>query len=111
MPLPELAAVLADASAVVAVDTGLAHLAGALGVPTVTLYGATDPGLTGVMGSRTLNLGADFECAPCLRRRCFYPGRAQFTPACYTSLRPEHVWGRLQSLIGVEHDRVGGAWQ
>ena len=32
-------------------DTGLTHLAVALAVPTVALYTATDPGLTGVLGS------------------------------------------------------------
>lgn len=48
--IPDLAAVLAGAQAVVGVDTGLTHLAVALDVPTVALYTATDPGLTGVLG-------------------------------------------------------------
>jgi len=51
MALPELAAVLGRASAVVGVDTGLSHLAVALKVPTAAIYTATDPGLTGVFGS------------------------------------------------------------
>lgn len=51
MYLPDLAAVLAGARAVVGVDTGLTHLAVALGRPTIALYTATDPGLTGVLGS------------------------------------------------------------
>src|SRR5574343_824569 len=46
----ELAALLAGAHAVVGVDTGLTHLAVALDTPTVALYTATDPGLTGVYG-------------------------------------------------------------
>ncbi|WP_371324155.1 lipopolysaccharide heptosyltransferase I [Dechloromonas sp. ZY10] len=46
----ELAALLAGARAVVGVDTGLTHLAVALDTPTVALYTATDPGLTGVYG-------------------------------------------------------------
>lgn len=42
----------------VGVDTGLTHLACALGIPTLALYTATDPGLTGVIGSGlTRNLG------------------------------------------------------
>lgn len=48
--LPELAEVLAGARATIGVDTGLTHLAVALKVPTVALYTATDPGLTGVFG-------------------------------------------------------------
>jgi heptosyltransferase-1 len=51
MSLPQLASVLARASAVVGVDTGLSHLAVALNVPTVAIYTATDPALTGVFGS------------------------------------------------------------
>ena len=51
LSLPELASVLARASAVVGVDTGLSHLAVALNVPTVAIYTATDPALTGVFGS------------------------------------------------------------
>lgn len=56
--LPEAAALLANASAVVGVDTGLTHLAVALGTPTVGLYVATQPGLTGLLGDeRHVNLG------------------------------------------------------
>lgn len=58
MTLPEAAALLARASAVVGVDTGLTHLAVALGCPTVGLYVATKPGLTGLHGGpRAVNLG------------------------------------------------------
>jgi heptosyltransferase-1 len=58
MALPEAAALLSCASAVVGVDTGLTHLAVALGAPTVGLYVATEPGLTGLIGGeRVVNLG------------------------------------------------------
>jgi heptosyltransferase-1 len=44
---------------VVGVDTGLAHLASALGVPTVGVYCATSPAATGLYGcARAVNLGA-----------------------------------------------------
>lgn len=56
--LNEAAALLGQARAVIGVDTGLSHLAAALGVPTVGIYTATDPGLTGLYaGSRAINLG------------------------------------------------------
>lgn len=47
-PLPALAALLANAELVVGVDTGLVHLAAALGTPTVSLFVATDARLAGV---------------------------------------------------------------
>jgi heptosyltransferase-1 len=58
--LSELATVLAGAKAVVGVDTGLAHLAAALKVPTVAIYTDTDPSLTGIypgLNSAAINLG------------------------------------------------------
>ncbi len=51
LSIPELAALLAGSAGVAGVDTGLTHLAVALKIPTVALYTATDPGLTGVLGS------------------------------------------------------------
>lgn len=50
MGLSELVPVLASAAGIVGVDTGLSHLGAALSVPGVTLYTATDPGLTGARG-------------------------------------------------------------
>jgi heptosyltransferase-1 len=56
--LNEAAALLGGARATVGVDTGLSHLAAALGVPTVGIYTASDPGLTGLhAGKSAINLG------------------------------------------------------
>lgn len=49
--LRELAALLGASCLCIGVDTGLAHLATALGTPTIALYTATDPALTGVLGT------------------------------------------------------------
>lgn len=58
LDLREAAALLGRAQAVVGVDTGLSHLAAALDVPTIGIYTATDPGLTGLYaGLRAVNLG------------------------------------------------------
>lgn len=56
--LQEAAAMIGNAHAAIGVDTGLSHLAAALGIPTVGLYTATDPGLTGLYaGQSAINLG------------------------------------------------------
>ena len=58
LSLPVLAAQLADARIVIGVDTGLVHLAAALGRPTLALFCASDPALTGVVASTpAINLG------------------------------------------------------
>jgi heptosyltransferase-1 len=57
--LATLASVLAGAAVVFGVDTGLTHLAVALGRPTVGIYCATDPAATGLYGSdHAVNVGA-----------------------------------------------------
>lgn len=56
--LNNIAALLGEAHAIIGVDTGIAHLAAALDKPTVGIYTATDPVLTGLYaGKRAVNLG------------------------------------------------------
>ncbi len=56
--LHDLAAQLAAARIVIGVDTGLVHLAAALGRPTLALFCASDPALTGVLATTpAINLG------------------------------------------------------
>jgi heptosyltransferase I len=57
MDLAGAAALIAHASLVAGVDTGLTHLAVALGRPTVGIYCATRPELTGLNGREGVNLG------------------------------------------------------
>ncbi|MEA2978852.1 MAG: heptosyltransferase [Alphaproteobacteria bacterium] len=59
-PLDTMARLIAGAAFVVGVDTGLLHLAAALGVPLVAIFAASEPGLTGPMGAGTIHvLGAN----------------------------------------------------
>jgi heptosyltransferase-1 len=59
MALEDLARVLAHARSVVGLDSGLTHLAAALGVPAVAIFCGSDPALTGVYGApRAANVGA-----------------------------------------------------
>lgn len=58
MSLGEAAALLAHSERVIGVDTGLTHLAVALGRPTIGIYCASDPGLTGLRGGAdAVNIG------------------------------------------------------
>lgn len=60
LSLRELAALMGAAQAVVGVDTGLVHLAAALGRPTVAIYTDSSPALTGVLAAKSgsaCNLG------------------------------------------------------
>jgi heptosyltransferase-1 len=60
LTLTEMAALISGAAVVVGVDTGLTHIAGALGVPTIGIYGGPwHPDATGIFGcARAQNLGS-----------------------------------------------------
>ena len=51
-------------------DSGAMHIASALGVPTVTVFGATDDTTTGPTGALARVVRAHAECSPCLLREC-----------------------------------------
>jgi lipopolysaccharide heptosyltransferase II len=51
-------------------DTGTMHLAAFLGVPTVSVFGSTEPQLTGPIGKRHTVLRHHVECSPCFLRQC-----------------------------------------
>jgi heptosyltransferase-1 len=99
LSLRQLAEKIAGAAGVVGVDTGLSHLAAALGVPAVTLYGPTQAGLTGTVGPHQRNLEAEFPCAPCMRRDCRYRGESDVHPACFATLPAQAVWRSLTAQM------------
>ena len=109
MSLAGMASMLADASACVAVDTGLGHLAAALDVPTLSLFGPTNPGFTGAYGATQRHLAADYPaCVPCMQKKCTYKPSAeeaiQFDvkreqPFCFTRVNPARVQAELQVLL------------
>ncbi|MBZ9742847.1 MULTISPECIES: lipopolysaccharide heptosyltransferase I [unclassified Mesorhizobium] len=49
-PLADIAAILGRSTLIIGADTGLTHLASAFGLPTVAVFLATEPGLTGPRG-------------------------------------------------------------
>jgi heptosyltransferase-2 len=65
-----LPALLAEFAVVLAPDSGPAHVAAAVGVPVVTLFGPTDPRLTAPLGEAHVALWRRPPCAPCLRPVC-----------------------------------------
>jgi heptosyltransferase-2 len=83
--LPALVGLLAGADAVLANDSGVAHLAAALGRPTVAVFGSTDPGWTAPRGPAVRVLADPPACAPCFRPTCAIPERYR----CLRAIAPE----------------------
>ncbi|MCF6765539.1 lipopolysaccharide heptosyltransferase I [Thiotrichales bacterium 19S3-7] len=100
MSITQLADYFSSLSAVVSVDTGLAHLAAAIEVPTVSIYGSTNPSLTATKGKHQLHLKVNYACAPCLKRQCQYKQNEHtIYPPCYTTVTPKLVANALLELI------------
>jgi heptosyltransferase-2 len=68
--LGELVGILAGATGVLANDSGTMHLAAALGVPTVGVFGSTNPRWTAPRGARATALARPVWCAPCYAPTC-----------------------------------------
>jgi heptosyltransferase-2 len=75
-----LIGLLARSALLVTNDTGPMHLAAALGVPTLALFGATDPNVSGPRGpGRRVVLMDPEPCSPCFLRDCPIPGHPCLT--------------------------------
>ena len=92
--LAALTGVLAGADAVLANDSGVAHLAAALGRPTAVVFGSTDPRWTAPRGPAVRVLAEPPTCAPCFRPRCAIPERYR----CLRAVSVEAVVAALAAL-------------
>jgi heptosyltransferase-2 len=87
-----LPALLTELGALVAGDTGVAHLAAALGTPAVTLFGPTDPALTAPRGPGVF-VRHPVPCAPCFYRTC------PIDHPCLRNITAAEVADRLMTLV------------
>ncbi|MEW6665975.1 MAG: lipopolysaccharide heptosyltransferase II [Thermodesulfobacteriota bacterium] len=90
--LDEVVGVIERCRAFVTNDSGLMHVAAALDVPLVAIFGSTDPEATGPRSSRARVIRQPMGCAPCLKPEC---SRGY---ACLRSIEPEEVWREIEAL-------------
>lgn len=113
--LTELAAILRGGAGAICMDTGLAHVAAALDVPTVTLYGPTDPRLIGATGRHSTHLVASgYGCIPCYERQCSVGGYRGPESQCLKRIEPDTVWRafleiRNRARSPLQSDRIAAA--
>lgn len=74
-------------------DSGAMHVAGALGLPTVGVFGSTNPRRTSPLGPRTRVIYHQIECSPCKARTCRF-GHYE----CLTRIDPPEVERALVDL-------------
>lgn len=96
--LNDLAYLLQQASVVIGSDTGLSHIAAALAVPTIGLYGSTNSKLTGLVGKNVKSLQSSYECSPCMQRQCPKVSGGKIMP-CYQSISVDAVMASIKELV------------
>ncbi len=89
--IPELMHLLKSSRVTVANDSGLMHLAAALGTPGVAVYGPTDYTSTSPISAQWTILYQRQPCAPCFRREC-----PSGTRKCMLAITPEMVCEKIK---------------
>ena len=92
LPLNELAAILKRCGVYLGNDSGITHLAAAVGTPVVALFGPTDPQVWGPRGKSASIIYKASECSPCSRekmKRCM-------NHRCLEEISVEEVYRRVK---------------
>jgi len=76
-------------------DSGPMHLAAALDIPQVAIFGSTDEIATGPFSSRATVIHKHVECSPCLRRECPIDLR------CFTSIGVDEVLAEVEKKLQI----------
>jgi len=91
--LNEAIALMARCSLFISNDSGLMHVAGALGIPTLAIFGSTNPVTTSPVGVRSVVIHKDVDCSPCLKKECPTDFR------CMDLIRIEEVYEVAASVL------------
>jgi len=103
----ELMGILRRCAVLVSNDTGPMHMAQALGVPVVAIFGSTDPEATRPSGGGQSVIRTDVRCAPCLLRACPIDHR------CMTGISTDQVMTAVMkhihgfSVLSQSREQVG----
>jgi len=91
--LRQLLGLISRASLFISNDSGPMHMANALGVPVVAVFGPTDPAVTRPFHPPSIVLKKDVPCWPCFYRQCPYDHR------CMVSIEPAEAAAASQKFL------------
>jgi heptosyltransferase-2 len=96
----EATAIISIADILITNDTGPAHIGAALNIPTLVIFGPTNPLTTYPMSDNAEIIRHAPDCAPCMLRDCPIDHR------CMTAIRPEDVFARASILMAQRRAEV-----
>jgi heptosyltransferase-2 len=98
--LGETTALVRRATVVVTGDTSMLHIASAVDVPVVAIYGSTRPDdNVPLFGKQSLVFNPDVACSPCSQARC--PLRGVDHMKCMRTISPDRVYDAITSVAAV----------
>ena len=102
--LREMVELIRSADLLVTNDTGPMHIAAALGVPVVSLFGPTNPKRTGPYGAGMAALQTkDLPCVPCMKPKCHWPEPI----ACLKRIGPAEVLSQTRKVALNKPTKMG----
>lgn len=110
LALRDLFALVSFANVVISTDSVLSHLAAALNIPSVLLYGPFPWELRAAHFPRALPLQAEVGCGPCYQHgsRCSIEGRQ--IPSCMDSFDPNRIIQAVNTVIGPDYRLHSPGW-
>jgi len=94
------AAIIGACDIMVSGDSGPLHIASALGVPSIGLYGSMPVKRTGTYGKNCVSIQSPLKCVPCNRRKCkFIKNTGKTYTPCMEQIAPEQVLNKISGLI------------
>ena len=95
MPLIKVAALIKESNLFIGPDSGLMHIADAVGSPLITLFGPSKPEVTGPLSKKATIISKEAACAPCWQR-----GICVKSPNCMELITAEEVLKKIQEMPG-----------
>lgn len=96
-PLGVVAELLQHCRLMVANDSGIGHLAAAVGTPTLSLFGPSDPAKCAPQGAHCRYIKAEGFCTPCIDATV--PPKCQETAECLSALKPGAVYKIVAGIL------------
>jgi heptosyltransferase-2 len=104
-PIGELPALLSTCRLFIGNDSGAMHVAGAVGLPVIGIFGPTDPQGTRPMTPQFTLIREPVDCSPCFLRKCPIDHR------CMTRISVDRVFEAARFLLAaVDRTRSSNVW-